>query len=167
MFHNQYGTKWHICEKSNELVIQCFTSAQAAILVKIITTMSEWQITGSFPKSVTQCEGSLVGYHWMLLMLTFGSMSGDTTPTNNHLLLSYTVEQTISLVSLWMNDWNSYHLLVFVIFVNPYFYTYCCFISTVQGKYATSFWTKEFNARLSDLCLSNKWANVNNDNISM
>ena len=37
---------------------------------------------------------------------------------------------------------------------------------TVQRKYAISFWTKEFNARLSDLCFSNKWTYVNNDNIS-
>ena len=59
-----------------------------------------------------------------------------------------------------------YHLLTSVILEsNPSIHIAASSL-TVQRKYATSFWTKEFNARLSDLCLSNKWTYVNNDNIS-
>ena len=36
---------------------------------------------------------------------------------------------------------------------------------TVQLKYASHFWIKEFNARLRDLCTTNRWSYVDNDNI--
>ena len=74
--------------------------------------------------------------------------------TNNisHLLVNECLELYHLLVSVILELNSSIHIAVSSLIV--------------QRKYATSFWTKEFNARLLDLCRSNKWTYIDNDNIS-